>query len=280
MGPMMAVATTFQLDVTSLSVHFKGGGSVPVLKDLTFSMGQGEIIGILGESGSGKSTLALSLLGLVADKGGTVSGSVTVNGSDILKMPVRQLRSLRGRTLSLVFQEPGLSLNPIMRVGKQVAEVIRAHHSWPWDTCVAEAKAVMSEFFRDDLDRIFTAFPHQLSGGQRQRVLIAQAVANQPHLLIADEPTASLDANIQFEVLMMLRTFVREHAMSLIIISHDPRVVRLLADRVFVMQEGRIIEEGPVATVFAHPTHPYTRTLLRLSGVGAESFSLPGPDGN
>lgn len=254
------------LAVRGLSVEYRQPGSpgVRALADVSFTIQDQEIVGVLGESGSGKSTLALSLLGLLSAEEARSAGTVQARGPGAAGPA--SLAQLRGHTIAAVFQEPGTSLNPVMPVGKQVAEILRAHRPWPWQKCMQAARATVGELFAADADRIFSSYPHQLSGGQRQRILIAQAIACQPAVLIADEPTASLDATVQMDILLLLKRLVRDHRMSLVLISHDPRVLAMMADRLIVMYAGRIVESGPRDAVLQHPKHPYTQALLQLAG--------------
>lgn len=270
------------LTVSGLSVEYRGRGSsvVHALREISFAIQAREVVGILGESGSGKSTLAISLLGLLSAAEARSSGTVQTPGVGADDHPI-PLKKLRGHTISAIFQEPGTSLNPVMQVGKQVAEVLRAHKAWSWKRCLQEARATVAELFPpEDADRVFVSYPHQLSGGQRQRILIAQAVACHPALLIADEPTASLDATVQMDILCLLKKLVSERGMAMVFISHDPQVLRMMADRVFVMYAGRIVESGPLDEVFEHPKHPYTQALLELvprqhTGQPASACRLP-----
>ena len=254
------------LRVSGLSVDYCPDGSpeVHALADISFSIHAQEIVGILGESGSGKSTLALSLLDLLPPADARSSGAVHAFTPAAGRQGV-PLRQLRGHTIAAIFQEPGISLNPVMQVGKQVAEVLHAHNKGSWKQCLQLARVTIGELFsREEADRIFTSYPHQLSGGQRQRILIAQAIACKPALLIADEPTASLDATVQMDTLLLLKKLVREREMAMVFISHDPQVLRMMADRVMVMYAGRIVESGPLEEVFQRPKHPYTQALLEL----------------
>ncbi|MBI3664383.1 MAG: ABC transporter ATP-binding protein [Acidobacteria bacterium] len=233
------------------------------LEDVSFAMRPGEVVGVVGESGSGKSTLALSLLRLLPPGGQVVRGAVELDARDLLALEERELERIRGAEVSLIWQEPGIALNPVMRVRDQVGEIIRAHHSWNQQRCTDEANATLALVFPSDTARIGAAYPHQLSGGQRQRVLIAQALSCHPKLIVADEPTASLDAVIQAEILELLRDLKQRLNLSLIVITHNPGILVGLADRVLVMYAGRVVEEGPAARVYSASLHPYTRGLLR-----------------
>jgi oligopeptide/dipeptide ABC transporter ATP-binding protein len=256
-----------------LTVKYGGGGqSVTALHAVNFELAAGEIVGILGESGSGKSTLALSMLGLLPAKT-SVEGSIQFQNQDLLQLSESSWQNIRGAGISMIFQEPGLALNPVMRVGDQIAEVIRAHRPGGRKIQKQKAQAILSEVRLSDADRIYKAYPHQLSGGQLHRVAIAQAVACRPQILIADEPTRSLDVTVQAEIMDVLREVNRRVGSALVFITHNPALLAGFADRVMVMYAGRIVEDGPVARVFHRPLHPYTRGLLQLAP------RYPGQDG-
>lgn len=228
-------------------------GLAPV-DGVSFSIHPGQVVGLLGESGSGKTTLALALLGMHA---GRASGSVLWQGREILTLPERELRAIRGARISMVWQEPALALNPVLRAGTQVAEVLRAHGSR------RDASHLLAEVFpEDEAARIARAFPHQLSGGQQQRVAIAQALACRPALLVADEPTSALDTVTQSEILALLARLRERRHLAILLITHNPAVLAGLADRVLVMYAGRIVEQGEYEAVMRAPRHPYTRALL------------------
>ncbi len=251
------------LTVTNLSVAF---GTRRVVDAVSFALHAGETLALVGESGSGKSLTALSLLDLLPS-GAVRTGAITLDGHPVTPGPA--LRQMRGGTAGIVFQEPMTSLNPLHRVGRQVAEAMALHGRRPGrDRIVALLDRVG---FPDAAARL-DAFPHQLSGGQRQRVMIAMALANDPKLLIADEPTTALDVTIQAQILDLLAREKQARGLALLLISHDLNVVRRIADRVCVMKDGRIVEEGPVRDVFAAPAHPYTSMLI-----AAEPAGRPGP---
>lgn len=253
------------LGVRDLSVNYllDAGAEVSAVRAASFHLAPGEIAGLLGESGSGKTTTALALLRLLPPNARIVSGVAEFRGRDLLAVKETELEDIRGAEISVIFQEPGISLHPVMRVGDQVADVIRVHRRWSRARCREAAEQALAQAQLADTARIYSAYPHQLSGGQRQRVLIALALACQPALVIADEPTASLDATIQAEILQLLKSLKERLRLSILFISHNPGVLAQLADRVLVMYAGRIIEEGPAAQILGAPRHPYTAALLR-----------------
>ncbi len=279
--------------VHDLCVEFRHEtrGNVRALNGLSLRVRAGEIVGILGESGCGKSTLANSILRLLPQSATIARGKIELEGRSLLGMSKRELARLRGETLSLIPQNPGLALNPFLKVGKQVAEILRVHKRWTWVQCCEEAEKLLDLVNLRGTDRrIFDAYPHQLSGGQQQRVTIAQAICCHPSLVIADEPTASLDSHIEAEILELLRELRSRFEMSLILITHNPTILDGLADRIAVMYAGRVVEEGAAAGILHNPRHPYTRALLscghskRVSkpiGRGTRLPTIPGatPDG-
>ena len=247
------------LDVNGLSVAF---GAKTVVADVSFTLDRGETLALVGESGSGKSLTALSLLQLLPRGGRNPTGSIRLDGQEMIGAPPSVLHKARGDLAGIVFQEPMTSLNPLHRIGRQVAEAITLHRGLSKADVKERVVAVLNEAGFPDATRRLDAFPHQLSGGQRQRVMIAMALANDPALLIADEPTTALDVTIQSRILTLLARLKAERGLALLLITHDLRIVRHYADRVCVMKDGAIVEAGPVASVFAAPAHPYTRMLL------------------
>ena len=237
--------------------------SAPALHQIDFDIAPGEVVGILGESGSGKSTLALSILGLLPANAG-VEGSIVFQTEDLLQINEPQWRKIRGAKIAMIGQEPGLCLSPVMRVGDQIAEVLRAHRPAEQKLRKLECEAILREMKFSDVDRIYKAYPHQLSGGELHRVAIAQALVCQPDLVIADECTRSLDVALQTEILNALGRMRRKLGSALIFISHSPALLVGFADRVIVMYAGRIVEDGPLPRVFQRPLHPYTKGLLEL----------------
>lgn len=240
-----------------------------------FDIACGQAVGLMGESGCGKSSVALALLGLLPREGTSISGSIWFRDQELLKMGERPLRKIRGAEISIVFQEPGISLSPMMRAGDQIAEVIHAHQGWNWRRCRAEVEAMLQRVGLTPTERIYSAYPHQLSGGQRQRVALAQALACNPALLIADEPTASLDARNKADFIELLRGLKRQSNISILLISHAPEIQASLADHVLVMKDGCIVEEGTFKQLYRNPSHRYTRALLRR-GSGARNSHLDG----
>jgi peptide/nickel transport system ATP-binding protein len=251
----MSVLTVAGLNVSA--------GDVELVKDVSFTIGKGERVGLIGESGSGKSLTASAVMGLLSEEL-TASGSVQLTGKEIIGMPERDLSRLRGRDMSMVFQEPMTALNPSMQVGKQVAEVMSLHRTQP-DRRSARAAAVdlLDRVRLPDPQRAAKAYPHQLSGGQRQRVMLAMALANNPSLLICDEPTTALDVTVQAQILDLILAGTKESA--LLFITHDLAVMASVCERVLVMYEGRIVESGFVRDVFTAPEHRYTQQLLACS---------------
>ena len=250
------------LEVDSLTIAF---GPAPVVDSISFAIAPGETLGLVGESGSGKSATSLALLRLLPPTA-RVSGVINFAGRSLPALAEDQMRALRGAAISMIFQEPMTALNPVMRVGDQIAEALLAHHP---RTLRAEIKArvlaAMQEVALPAPETRLRDFPHQFSGGQRQRILIAMALINRPQLLIADEPTTALDVTVQAQILALLRDLRRTHNLSMLFISHDLAVVSQIADRIAVMQHGRIVEQAPTAQLFHSPQHPYTRRLLAFA---------------
>lgn len=254
------------LSVEGLSVR---AGSLELVRDVSFSMGPGERVGLIGESGSGKSLTALSLMGLLPE-GVSASGKASLQGRRLIGVPERELKGLRGRVASMVFQEPMTALNPTMRIGAQVAEVMTLHGV---SRSVARSRSVelLDRVRLPQPGQISRAYPHQLSGGQRQRVMLAIALANEPSLLICDEPTTALDVTVQKQMLEL----IAEVAPALLFITHDLAVVASVCERVLVMYGGRVVESGPMREVFSHPRHRYTEGLLDSSRLTPRGTRLP-----
>jgi oligopeptide/dipeptide ABC transporter ATP-binding protein len=253
------------LAVKNLVTSFRtDAGTLRAVDGVSFDVPKGQSVGIVGESGSGKSVTSLSIMRLVSAPAGRIeSGQVLYAGKDVLALSEREMRSLRGRKISMIFQEPMSSLNPVYTVGSQIREVIRLHQK----VSRGEAKKKTIEMLRlvgiASPETRADAYPHQLSGGMRQRVMIAMALACEPELLIADEPTTALDVTIQAQILDLLRRLQDKLRMSIILITHDLGVVAEFAQQMVVMYAGRVVEKGPVAELFRRPRHPYTEGLLR-----------------
>jgi peptide/nickel transport system ATP-binding protein len=250
--------------VRDLTIHYRAddGTRIPAVEGVDFEISPGEVMGLVGESGSGKSTIALALLGLLPTTASFINGSIIFRGRQLSNLHESAFQEIRGAEISMIFQESGLALNPVMRVGEQVCEVIRAHRNWNRQQCRKEVERVLEKVRLPGGERIFNAYPHQLSGGERQRVMIAQGIACEPALLIADEPTASLDAITQREILDLLKELKVHERMAILLITHNPAILTNLAERVVVQYAGRILEEGEIAHVFQRPLHPYTQALL------------------
>lgn len=247
------------LSVENLTVRF---GDKPVVDDISFSIAEGEVLGLVGESGSGKSVTSLAILRLLAPSA-SMTGSIRFCGTELLTLPENAMRAHRGRDISMIFQEPMTALNPSMRVGEQVAEAVRVHHPKLSRGEVNErVLGALNDVALPDPARRAKDYPHQFSGGQRQRIMIAMAVVNKPRLLIADEPTTALDVTVQAQILRLLRDLRERHGLSMLFISHDLAVTAQTADRVAVMRHGRILEQGPVNAIFHAPQDAYTRALL------------------
>jgi len=248
------------LHVTYLS---RTGQKSPALAGLSFEVRPGETLGVLGESGSGKSTLAAALLRLLPANGEIEKGVVLFEGQDLLQAEPGTLQRIRGARIAVIFQEPSLALHPMIRIGEQIKDVIAAHESSSRGVIRQKTLQLLAEVFPADAARIADSYPHQLSGGQRQRVLIAQAIACGPSLVVADEPTASLDPSTQQEILSLFRKLREKLGLSLILITHNPALLAGFADRVLVMYAGKAAEIGPAERVLGSPQHPYTRALLQ-----------------
>jgi peptide/nickel transport system ATP-binding protein len=247
------------LEVDGLSIGF---GDVTVVEDVSFSVAAGEVVGIVGESGSGKSVTALALLRLVPRPGRIVAGSIRLGGEDLRAASEARLESMRGTDIAMIFQEPMTALNPVLSVGSQIVETIRRHQGIGRKAARARALDMLSRVGIPAPGQRIDEYPHQLSGGMRQRVMIAMALACNPKLLIADEPTTALDVTIQAQILELLQDLQAEFRMSVLLITHDLGVVSSFADRVMVMYAGRIVEESPADALFERPVHPYTRGLI------------------
>ena len=252
------------LDIRNLQVRF---GATEAVRGISLQLDEGEVLGLVGESGSGKSVTALAIVGLLGPTalvaGQILWRSAAAGKIDLLSQPVSALRQLRGREIGLIFQEPMTALNPVMTIGRQVAESFEAHApSWTGREAKRRALAALEAVSIPEAARRYGEYPHQFSGGQRQRILIAMALINKPRLLIADEPTTALDVTVQAQVLELLRDLQRHHGLAMLFISHDLAVVGQVASRVAVMLAGQIVEIGPCKRLLTAPEHPYTRSLL------------------
>jgi len=253
------------LEVRDLTVHYTSGNGAPAVAvdELSLDVEEGEVVGLLGESGCGKTTLLLAILGLLPESAHVVKGSIRFLGRELRTLSGAELRGLRGAEVSIIFQEPALALNPVRRVGPQVAEVVRAHRRWSRRRCREEALSMLAEVGFTAPERVHDSYPHELSGGERQRVVIAQALACRPALILADEPTASLDSTTQADLRALLAALQSRFGLALLLVSHDLGALAALAHRVLVMYAGRLVEAGGPAQVFGDPLHPYSRGLLR-----------------
>jgi peptide/nickel transport system ATP-binding protein len=252
------------LDVKGLrTVFFTNSGLFKAVDDVSFSVRRGETLAIVGESGCGKSVTALSVMRLVPDPPGRiVGGSIMLEGTDLLGLDESEMRAIRGNRISMIFQEPMTSLNPVMRIGDQITEAVRLHRPMSRKEATAKAVEMLRLVKIPEAERRAQEYPHQLSGGMRQRAMIAMALACRPALLIADEPTTALDVTIQAQILALILELQKELGMGLVLITHDLGVVAQTAQRVIVMYAGRKVEEADVETLFASPRHPYTRGLM------------------
>ena len=270
------------LDMRDLRTEFRVGGAWRAAVDgVSLQIGEGETLALVGESGCGKSMTALSVMGLVPRPAGRVgAGSIRLQGVEIGGLPERALEKLRGDRMAMIFQEPMTSLNPVMTIGAQVAESLRIHRGLSRRAAAAKSLAVLDEVKIPSAAARFNDYPHQFSGGMRQRVMIALALACEPALLLADEPTTALDVTIQAQVLGLLADLQARHGMALLFITHNLGVVAQIADRVAVMYAGQIVEQAAVAAVFARPAHPYTAALFaaipRMDGDGQALAAIPG----
>jgi peptide/nickel transport system ATP-binding protein len=251
------------LEVAGLRTHFfTRAGVVKAVDDVSFTVAPGEVLGLVGESGSGKSITGYSIMGLVDAPGRIVAGSIRLEGRDLTALDAEQMRELRGSRIAMIFQDPMMTLNPVLRIDKQMVEAILAHERVPESVALERARNALVRVGIASPDERLKAYPHQFSGGMRQRVAIAIALLNGPDLIIADEPTTALDVTIQGQILYEMQKLARESGLALIWITHDLSVIAGLADRVCVMYAGRIVEQGSAEDVLTAPAHPYTQGLL------------------
>lgn len=252
------------LDVTDLSVRIPSArGVVEAVDGVSFGIDRGEVVGIVGESGCGKTMLALSLIHLVRHPGRIVNGKILFAGRDLLALPEREMRKVRGGQIGMIFQDPSASLNPVMTVGRQIGEAIEAHNKVSRREAGRQAVDMLHAVHIPEAAARARSYPHQYSGGMRQRVGIAIGTANHPDLVIADEPTTALDVTVQAQIISLLASMNRDNGTAIIFISHNIALVSQFCSRVLVMYAGRIVEEGPTREVFGNPSHPYTAALLK-----------------
>jgi ABC-type glutathione transport system ATPase component len=250
------------LDVSHLAVHHGAGtpAAIVAVEDATLDVGEGETVGLLGESGAGKTTVLEAILGLLPAGTDVVSGSIRFKGHDLAGRPAAERRRLLGAEIAFVPQDPALALNPVRRIGPQVAEIVAAHRPWTRARCREQAEESLASVGLSA--SLYDAYPHQLSGGQRQRVTIAQALCCHPALVLADEPTAALDSATQAELRALLLDLRKSHGVAMLLVSHDVGTLWALADRIVVLHAGRTVESGPSGALLRSPVHPHTRRLL------------------
>src|SRR6201984_517736 len=258
------------VEVESLNVRFSGDRNVHAVNDLSFSLREGEVLGLLGESGSGKSVTLRALMRLLPKKRTQISGGVKVMGRDVLALDDEALSAFRGQTVSMIFQEPALALDPVYTIGRQIAEAVMRHEGKSEKDATARALEMLEVVRIPSAKRRLDAYPHEMSGGMRQRAMIARALACKPKILLADEPTTALDATVQIQILLLLRELQREFGMSVIFVTHDIGVAVEICDRVAVMYAGQIVEQGTLREVVKSPIHPYARGLLASTTYGAK----------
>jgi len=264
------------LDVQDLRITFKSHDRVTeAVKGITFSLEEGKTLAVVGESGSGKSVTAMSLTRLLPEAPACeVTGKVNLRGRDVLTLPNRELRQIRGKEVAYIFQEPSTSLNPVFTVGYQIAEAIKLHVPGETDVTGRVIEALRQVGIRDPEKR-FKAYPHEMSGGMQQRVMIAMALACEPRILVADEPTTALDVTIQAQIMDLLREIRARHTMSIILITHNFGIIKGFADEVLVMFRGEIVERGPTDQIIKNPQHPYTKALIAcIPRLGAKQRRL------
>ena len=260
-GSMALAAQVLAVERLRTAFHTTDG-VVRAVDDVSWTLERGEILGVVGESGCGKSVTALSVMGLVPEPPGRVEGSIRLNGRELIGLGEAEMRRIRGNAISMVFQEPMTSLDPVMRIGKQIAEPLIQHQGLGRGDAKARAIELLLRVRIPEAERRADEYPHQLSGGMRQRVMIAMALACRPAVLLADEPTTALDVTIQAQILRLILDLRGEFGTAIVLITHDLGVIAEVADRVVVMYAGRKVEEAPVAALFAQPQHPYTVGLL------------------
>jgi peptide/nickel transport system ATP-binding protein len=258
------------VEIDHLNIRFTGERTVYAVNDLSLTLGDGEVLGLLGESGSGKSVTLRALMRLLPKKRTEISGRVTVMGRDVLGLTEEGLSAFRGQTVSMIFQEPALALDPVYTIGDQIAESVMRHEGKTQAAARARALDMLEVVRIPSAKRRLESYPHEMSGGMRQRAMIALALACKPKILLADEPTTALDATVQIQILLLLRELQREFGMSVIFVTHDIGVAIEICDRVAVMYAGQIVEQGTLREVVRAPAHPYARGLLASTIHGAK----------
>jgi peptide/nickel transport system ATP-binding protein len=258
------------VDIRNLSVKFGGERTVHAVNGVSLSLAEGEVLGLLGESGSGKSVTLRALMRLLPIKRTQITGSITVLGQDVLAMNERELSAFRGKSVSMIFQEPGLALDPVYTIGQQIAEAVVRHEGTTQSDGRRRALAMLELVRIPSAKRRLDAYPHEMSGGMRQRAMIALALACKPKILLADEPTTALDATVQIQILLLLRELQRELGMSVIFVTHDIGVAVEICDRVAVMYAGQVVEQGTLRQIVREAAHPYPRALLSSTVHGAK----------
>ena len=258
------------LEVENLQTHFRTPDGVNRAVDgVSFVVNEGETLAIVGESGCGKSVTAMSILRLIPEPPGKIAGSIRFLGQDLLKISEKEMRAIRGDAISMIFQEPLLALDPVYTVGEQITEAILRHENISKEQARARALTLFERVRIPSPERRLDAYPHEMSGGMRQRAMISLALASQPQLLLADEPTTALDATVQIQILLLLRELQRELGLSVVFVTHDIGAAVEVADRIAVMYAGRIVEQGTTRTLMRSPRHPYTRALLKSLAHGS-----------
>ena len=258
------------VEIDNLNIRFGGERTVHAVNDLSLSLGEGEVLGLLGESGSGKSVTLRALMRLLPKKRTQISGSVKVLGRDVLAMSDEELSNFRGQTVSMIFQEPALALDPVYTIGRQIAETVMRHEGKSEREGMARALEMLEVVRIPSAKRRLDSYPHEMSGGMRQRAMIALALSCKPKILLADEPTTALDATVQIQILLLLRELQREFGMSVIFVTHDIGVAIEICDRVAVMYAGQIVEQGTLRQIVRSPIHPYAKGLLSSTVQGAK----------
>lgn len=252
------------LEIDGLNTSFfTDDGEVPAVSNVNFSINKGEVLGVVGESGCGKSVTSLSVMDLVPDPGKVTGGHIRFKDEELTRASERRMRQIRGNEIAMIFQEPMTSLNPVFTIGNQLVEGIRLHKKISKREASAQAVQIMKKVGLPRAEQLMKEYPHQLSGGMRQRVMIAMAMACEPELLIADEPTTALDVTIQAQILDLMKRLNQDSDTSIMLITHDLGVVADVCDRIVVMYAGQVVEEGDVRTIFNHPQHPYTEGLIQ-----------------